>query len=361
MTSNNKTPLNIKTSPFGITPDGESVQLFRLTNAQGMSVALMDFGGVVLDIQVPDKHGKFENVNLGFDNLAAYCEVGPYFGAIIGRFGNRIAGGKFSVDGQVYELDTNNGPNHLHGGWKGFDKVIWQSQTFEKADAVGVILKYLSADGDQGYPGNLQVTVTYELNNSNTLSIHFHAITDKATPVNLTQHSYFNLQGAGNGDVLSHEIQLHAETLTAIDGDTIPTGEYMAVAGTPFDFRSPQLMGARINEPHEQLRNGNGYDHNFVLQKNQPNEFSLAARVCEKNSGRVLEVYTQAPGVQFYTGNWLDGSQRNQEKIFNRRTGFCLEPQYFPDSPNQPNFPNCILQPGEVYDSSMCYKFSVMG
>lgn len=358
MAQSNKTTLSISSESFGTSPAGVAADIFTLTNANGMIVKITNFGGIITEIHVPDRQGHFTDVNLGFDSIEPYHKDAPYFGALIGRFGNRIARGKFTIDGTTYEVATNNGNNHLHGGLVGFDKVVWDAESFEAEESVGIRLKYLSVDGDQGYPGNLDVSVIYELTNANEIKVKYHAVTDKATPVNLTQHAYFNLAGKG-GDILNHEVMINADKFTAIDGEAIPTGELPSVANTPFDFRTPHLVGERINDDHEQLKNGNGYDHNFVLNKAHPKELSLAARVCEKNSGRVLEVYTQEPGVQFYSGNWMDGSLTGKGWNYTRRCGLCLEPQHFPDSPNQPSFPNTILRPGEVYSSEMSYKFSV--
>lgn len=351
--------LSVSQASFGESPAGVPADLFTLTNANGLIVKITNFGGIITEIHAPDKNGVLTDVNLGFDDIKPYYKDAPYFGALIGRFGNRIAGGKFTVDGETYQLATNNGHNHLHGGVVGFDKVVWDAATFETTNSVGITLKYLSVDGDQGYPGNLNVTVVYELTNANEILVKYHAVTDKPTPINLTQHAYFNLAGKG-GDILNHEVMINADRFTAINDEAIPTGELPLVENTPFDFRSPHLVGERINSDHEQLKNGNGYDHNFVLNKTHEKELSLAARVHEKNSGRVLEVFTQEPGIQFYTGNWMDGSLIGKGWNYTRRCGLCLEPQHFPDSPNQPNFPNTILRPGEEYTSVMSYKFSVL-
>jgi len=351
--------LSVTQAPFGSGLSGAPATLFTLTNDKGMIAKITNFGGIITEIHVPDKNGKFANVNLGFDHIEPYHAKAPYLGALIGRFGNRLAGGKFSLDGQDYQLATNNNGNHLHGGLVGFDKVLWNATTFTTPTSVGITLKYLSKDGDQGYPGNLSVTVIYELTNDNALVVKYHAVTDKATPINLTQHAYFNLAGVGSGDMLGHEMMINADRVTFIDEVSIPTGELPLVEGTPFDFRKPRLIGEHINDDHEQIKNGAGYDHNFVLNKQHEKELSLAARVRDPLSGRVLEVFTQEPGVQFYTGNWLDGSLTNQGIAYTRRCGFCLEPQHFPDSPNQPQFPNTILRPGEEYSSVMSYTFSV--
>lgn len=359
MSSQPSAKLGISQSGFGQLPSGASASLFTLTNANGMLVKITNFGGIITEIHVPDNQGVFANVNLGFDNFEGYLQDGvPYLGALIGRYGNRIAHGKFTVDGTTYSLATNNGNNHLHGGLLGFDKVVWNAETFETSTSVGITLSYLSVDGDQGYPGNLPVTVVYELTNDNEIVVKYHATTDKPTPINLTQHAYFNL--AGKGDVLGHEVMINADRFTAINEEAIPTGDLPLVANTPFDFRAPRLIGDRINDDDQQLKNGSGYDHNFVLNKSSDKELSLAARVVEKKSGRMLEVFTQEPGVQFYTGNWMDGSLKGAGWDYARRSGFCLEPQHFPDSPNQPKFPNTILRPGEKYTSVMSYKFSVV-
>lgn len=358
MSLQNSAKLSVSQASFGQSAAGVPAELFTLTNANGVIVKITNFGGIITEIHVPDRHGVFTDINLGFDQIEPYYKDAPYFGALIGRFGNRIAKGQFTLDGTHYQLDTNNGANHLHGGLIGFDKVVWDASTFTAQHSVGITLKYVSVDGDQGYPGNLQVTVVYELTNDNEILVKYHAVTDKATPINLTQHAYFNLAGKGD-DILNHEITINADRFTAIDACAIPTGELPLVANTPFDFRSPRLIGEKINADDEQIKNGNGYDHNYVLNKSQPKEFSLAARVLEKNSGRVLEVFTQEPGVQFYTGNWMDGSLTGKGWHYTRRSGFCLEPQHFPDSPNQPHFPNTILRPGEEYNSVMSYKFSV--
>lgn len=358
MTEVNGAKPSVSQTHFGQTLAGTVAELFTLTNAHGMRVKITNFGGIITEIHVPDKHGVFANVNIGFDNFDDYLQKDvPYFGALIGRFGNRIAGGKFTLDGETYSLATNNGNNHLHGGLVGFDKVVWAAKSFETECSVGITLNYLSVDGDQGYPGNLNITVIYELTNDNEILVKYHAVTDKATPINVTQHAYFNL--AGKGDVLSHAVMINADRFTAIDNEAIPTGDLPCVENTPFDFRTPHVIGERINEDNEQLKNGNGYDHNFVLNKKHAKEFSLAARVVEQKSGRVLEVFTQEPGVQFYTANWMDGSLQGAGWDYTRRSAFCLEPQHFPDSPNRPEFPSTILRPGEEYTSMMSYKFSV--
>jgi len=341
---------------FGDLPDGTGITLYTLTNSQGLEAKIMNYGGVITSLKAPDRNGNFENIVHGFDSLTPYIEEQvPYFGALIGRFGNRIAGGKFTIDGETYQLDTNNGANHLHGGFEGFDKKVWAATPFKTESTVGLKLFLESADGDQGYPGNLKVNVTYTLTNDNELVVDFQATTDKATPVNLTQHSYFNL--AGEGTILDHLMMIDADKFTPVDEALIPTGELRPVANTPFDFREPTPIGARINQENQQLAYGQGYDHNFVLNKKAPGAFELAARVVEPDSGRVLEVRTEEPGIQFYSGNFLDGTLKGQGRTYEYRSGFCLEPQHFPDSPNQPDFASTILRPGEEYSTRMSYTF----
>ena len=347
----------ISTSSFGTTPAGEAVNLYTLTNASGMEVGIINFGGIITRIKTADRNGKFADIALGFDELEPYLQASPYLGALIGRFGNRLAKGRFELDGKTYQLETNNGANHLHGGSAGFDKVVWQATPFSADTHVGVKLCYLSRDGDQGYPGNLSVTVTYTLTNEDEILVDYHATTDQATPINLTQHSYFNL--AGQGDILQHELMINADAFTPIDETQIPVGGSRSVAGTAFDFRAPKTIGADINSDDEQLRCGLGYDHNFVLNKVAPKKMTFAARAAESTSGRVLEVYTEEPGIQFYSGNFLDGSLSGRGQTYAYRTGFCLETQHFPDSPNQPDFPSTILRPGETYTSRTIFKFLV--
>jgi aldose 1-epimerase len=345
---------NITQAPFGHLPDGRQASLFTLTNASGMVVKITDFGGIVTEIHVPDRDGVFADVALGFDTLEPYRTQSPYFGALIGRCGNRIGKGRFQLDGKAVQLTINDGQNHLHGGNVGFDKVLWQAAV--EGDAL--TLKYRSPDGEQGYPGTLDATVVYTVTDDNELVVRFHAVTDRATPVNLTQHSYFNL--AGGGDILAHELTIDADAFVPIDSESIPTGALAPVTGTPFDFRMPRAIGERIVYPDKQLRHGSGYDHCFALNK-QPaaKAMTRAAHVREPQSGRVLELFTQEPGVQFYSGNFLDGSLAGKGQTYIHRGGFCLEPQHFPDSPNQPAFPNTILRPGEVYETESRFRFSV--
>lgn len=346
---------------FAQLDDGTSIQLFTLTNRHGMMVKVIDLGGIITELHVPDKHGAFADVTLGFEHVAPYCDASPYFGALIGRFGNRIAQGRFVLDGKIVQLPRNNAANHLHGGVAGFHRVKWDVHPFETEDAVGLNLTYLSADGEQAYPGNLQVTVRYELNNANEFHVRYHAVTDQATPVNLTQHAYFNLAGISvqTSDILGHEMMINADAYTPVDSGLIPTGSITQVTDTPFDFRAPQTIGARIDQLDQQLGYGKGYDHNYVLNKVMSKELSLAAKVTEPISGRVLELWTQEPGLQFYSGNFLDGSLTGKGCNYGRRSGFCLEPQHYPDSPNQASFPNVILRPGEVYSSHSVYRFSI--
>jgi aldose 1-epimerase len=352
----------IESQPFGQTQEGTPVDLYTLTNANGVEVRATNYGGIIVSLRVPDKQGQFEDVVLGYDSLAGYLDETPYFGAIIGRYGNRIGGAQFTLDGQTYQLATNDGRNHLHGGVKGLDKVVWQAEPFEDENGVGLVFTYTSPDGEEGYPGTLNVTVTYTLTNDNELIFDYEATTDKATPVNLTQHTYFNLAGDGEGDILDHQMMINADAFTPVDSTLIPTGELRSVEGTPFDFRQPTAIGARINQDTEQLRFGRGYDHNFVLARDtaSADALVLAARVTEPTSGRVMEVYSTEPGVQFYSGNFLDGSITGKNgHVYEHRTGFCLETQHFPNSPNQPDFPSTILRPGETYRSRTVYAFSV--
>lgn len=349
----------VTSAPFGQMPDGRTVTQFTLTNRQGMEVRLLDLGGIVTHLYAPDRDGRFADVVLGFDTLEPYLTDSPYFGALIGRVGNRIAGGRFELDGEVYELDRNDGENHLHGGLEGFDKKLWQAQAFSDQRGVGVKLTLLSEDGDQGYPGNLSVQVDYILTEDNQLVTEYQATTDRATPVNLTQHSYFNL--AGQGDVRGHQLQLNASRYTPVSGNLIPQGDLAPVADTPFDFTRPKAIGADIDAEHEQLARANGgYDHNFVIDRaEQATGEQLAARALEPESGRVLEVWTEEPCFQLYTGNFLDGSMAGKGQQYACHGAFCVEPQHFPDSPNQARFPSIVLPPGERYQTRMSFRFGV--
>jgi aldose 1-epimerase len=344
--------------PFGKTHAGEAVELLTLTNSKGMQARIMTRGGTLVSLKVPDRGGKLDDIVLGFDSLDGYeANPGPYFGALIGRYGNRIASGRFSLNGKEYKLAQNNGPNSLHGGLRGFDKVIWTAKS-RTAETEPIELTYLSKDGEEGYPGNLSVTVTYTLAENNELKLDYRATTDKDTVLNLTNHSYFNLAGQGEGDVLNHQIMINADRFLPVDSTLIPTGELRAVAGTPFDFLKPRAIGERINDSDEQIKLGGGYDHNFVLNRSG-GSLELAARVTDPKTGRAMEVLTTEPGVQFYTGNFLDGSFRGKGgKVYNRRYALCLETQHFPDSPNKPSFPSVVLKPGAQFQSTTVFRFS---
>jgi len=340
---------------FGKTSDGQNVDLYTLTNKNGMQVAITNFGGIVVRIKVADRHGKVEDVVLGYDSLDGYVSDKSYFGAVVGRYGNRIAQGKFTLDGATYTLARNNGENSLHGGIKGFNKAVWEAREVAAKEGPSVELTYTSKDGEEGYPGNLSVKVVYTLTDRNELKIDYSATTDKKTVLNLTNHSYFNLNPGGS-DILQHILMIQADKFTPVDAGLIPTGELRSVAGTPFDFRKPTAIGARIEQDDEQLKLGKGYDHNFVLSGKG---VGLAARVVEPTTGRVLEVLTSEPGVQFYSGNFLDGSAKGKaNKAYAQRAAFCLETQHFPDSPNHQKFPTTELKPGEKYHSTTIYKFS---
>ena len=342
---------------FGTTPDGAAVDVYTLKNASGIEVRAISYGGIITSLKVPDRAGTMADVVMGFDNLEGYLAGHPYFGAIIGRYGNRIGKGQFTLDGKTYTLAKNNGPNHLHGGMKGFDKVVWKTAAVEGQNAI--TFTRTSPDGEEGYPGNLQVTVTYTLTDANELIVDYSARTDKPTPVNLTQHSYFNLAGEGSGDILGHELMINADRYTPVDDTLIPTGELASVEGTPFDFRKPTAIGARINADHPQLIAGKGYDHNWVLNRSGSGQ-QLAARVLEPKTGRTLEITTDEPGIQFYAGNFLDGTVKGKSgRVYAHRTGFCLETQHYPDSPNKPDFPTTILKPGQEYKTRTVFKFGV--
>ncbi|PSQ70415.1 MAG: galactose-1-epimerase [Bacteroidetes bacterium QH_9_67_14] len=354
----------VERSSFGELPDGRDAALFTLTGENGMAVEATAYGGIITAVRVPDTDGHLENVVLGFDNLAPYlseeyCANNPYLGAIIGRYGNRIAEGRFSLDGQTYQLATNNGPNHLHGGAEGFDRKLWDADSFEGESEAGVVFRRTSPDGEEGYPGRLDVEVTYTLTDTNELVVEYEATTTEATPVNLTQHSYFNLAGQDDGDILDHRLQLDAEVFTPVDSTMIPTGERRRVAGTPFDFTEWTPVGARIEQNNQQLERAGGYDHNFVLRRENadPGELVRAARVWEPQSGRLLTVRTTEPGVQFYSGNHLDGTLDGAAGAYDYRSGLALETQHFPNSPNEPGFPSTILRPGETYRSTTVFAF----
>jgi aldose 1-epimerase len=342
---------------FG-TVDGQGVDLYTLKNRNGMEAKITNYGGIVTSLKVPDKNRKFDDVVLGFNDLDSYLKGHPYFGAAIGRYGNRIAKGRFTLNGVEYKLAVNNGENHLHGGIKGFDKVVWTAAEEKSQAGPAIRMTYLSKDGEEGYPGNLSVTMVYTLTNKNELRIDYIATTDKDTVLNLTHHSYFNLDGEGNGDILNHRLMLNAGRFTPTDAGSIPTGELRSVTGTPFDFSKPTALGVRINQDEEQLKLGNGYDHNFVVN-GRVGTLRQAARVSAPISGRVMEVWTTEPGVQLYTGNFLDGTLTGKSgKIYQRRYGFCLETQHYPDSPNKPNFPTTTLKKGIPFHSTTIYRFS---
>lgn len=332
------------------------MELYTLTNSNGVETSITNYGGRVVTLKVPDRAGKFADVVLGFDSLDPYLGNSPYFGALIGRYGNRIGKARFTLDGKEYKLAANNGPNALHGGVVGFDKVLWKGEE-GTGEEPSLKLTYLSKDGEEGYPGNLSVTVVYTLTDRNELRIDYEAATDQDTVLNLTNHSYFNLAGEGVGDILGHEIMINADRFTPIDSGLIPTGELKPVKGTPFDFTKSTAIGARINDKDQQIQFGKGYDHNFVL--NGGGGLTLAARVVEPHSGRIMEVLTTQPGVQFYTGNFLDGSVKGKGgKAYPYRSAFCLETQHFPDSPNKPGFPSVVLKPGEKFTSTTVYRFT---
>lgn len=344
-----------KVENYGKTAKGDQVKLYTLKNENGMMAKIMDYGGTVVELTAPDRDGQFADVVLGFDRLEDYLKVHPFFGVLVGRYANRIGGARFTLDGVEYTLAKNDGENHLHGGVKGFDKVLWTAELIDTAHGKSLNLTYESPDGEENYPGDLKVTVNYILTDDNGLRIDYEATTDKRTVVNLTNHAYFNLRG--DGDILDHVVMINADKFTPTDKGLIPTGELRDVEGTPFDFRQPKAVGLRINNPDEQLVFAGGYDHNWVLNKNGE-KLTLAAEVYEPTTGRVMEVYTTEPGIQFYTGNFLNGSLTGKNGVvYNHRTGFCLETQHFPDSPNKPQFPSVVLSPGERYTQTTIYKF----
>jgi aldose 1-epimerase len=349
---------NITKQSFGKTPEGGAADLYTLTNRKGMEVAITNYGGIVVQLRVPDRKGNLADVVLGYDDLDGYIHDKAYLGALIGRYGNRIAQGKFSLGGKTYTLPRNNGENTLHGGLKGFNQALWRAKELESKNGPALQLEYLSKDGEEGFPGNLSVKVTYTLTDENELKIEYSATTDKETVVNLTNHSYFNLAGAGNGDILQHQVMLRADKFTPVSESLIPTGELRSVQGTPMDFRTPTAVGARIDQDDQQLKYGRGYDHTWVLESGGSKTPTLAASVYEPGTGRVLEVWTTEPGVQFYTGNFLDGAKGKGGKVYQRRYALCLETQHFPDSPNQPNFPSTVLKRGQRYHTVTIYKFS---
>jgi len=347
--------------PFGKTQDGQSVDLYILKNKSGFEAAITNFGGTLVSLKTPDKNGKIADVILGYDSVTGYENGKAYFGGTIGRYGNRIAHGKFSLNGTTYTLPKNDGENSLHGGTIGFNKRVWTAKDVSTSAGEALELTYLSKDGEEGYPGNLSVKVVFTVSaNHNSIKIDYSATTDKETVVNLTNHAYFNLAGQGNGDILGHELTLHASKFNPVDATLIPNGELRSVQNTPFDFLKPVAIGKRINQDDEQLKFGKGYDHDWVLDRASANSLSPAARVYEPQSGRVMEVLTTEPGIQFYSGNFLDGTIQGKEgKSYPHRSAFCLETQHFPDSPNHPDFPSTVLKPGQHYHTTTVYQFSV--
>jgi aldose 1-epimerase len=346
--------MSVKVEPFGKTADGQAVEIVTMTNSNGLVAKITNYGGILVSMEVPDRQGKLGDVVLGFDKLDGYLKPHPCFGAIVGRYANRIGGAKFKLDGSEYKLAANSGTNTLHGGIKGFDKVVWK---IEKAEAKGnkteLKLGYTSKDGEEGYPGNLKCIVTYTLTADNKLEMKYEATTDKPTVVNLTNHAYWNLAGQGSGDVLGHELMINADKYTAVDKELIPTSELKSVKDSPLDFTKPMTIGSRI----KQVDIG-GYDHNYVL-KGKAGQMRLAARVYEPKSGRVMEIQTTEPGIQFYSSNWLDGTLKGKDgKVYNKYGAFCLETQHYPDSPNKPNFPSVVLRPGEKYETVTVHTFS---
>jgi aldose 1-epimerase len=352
---------SVDVQPYGTTAGGEDVDEYTLTNANGMEVKIITYGGTITSIRVPDRDGELENVTLGFDNLADYETKSPYFGNITGRYANRIANATFTLDDTAYTLAANNGPNTLHGGVEGFDNKVWEAEAVEGDGEVGVSLHYLSPDGEEGYPGNLDITVVYTLTDANEIRMDYTATTDASTVVNLTNHAYFNLAGEGNSSIYDHILMIDADRYTPVDATLIPTGELAPVEGTPFDFRLPKAIGPGQRSSDEQIVLGRGYDHNFVLNREDPEdgEMMLAAQVYEPESGRVLEVWTTEPGIQFYAGNFLDGTLIGPSgHLYRQSDGFALESQHYPDSPNQPDFPSTVLNPDETYQTTTIYKFA---
>lgn len=350
---------SVEVQPYGTTADGQAVEEYILTNANGMEVRIITYGGIITAIRVPDRDGELANVTLGFDNLSDYETRNPYFGNITGRYANRIANATFTLDDTEYTLAANNGPNSLHGGNVGFDKRVWNATSIEGDGEVGVELSYVSPDGEEGYPGNLDVTVIYTLTDDNEIRMDYTATTDAPTVVNLTNHAYFNLEGEGTGSIYDHILMINADRYTPVDETLIPTGELAPVDGTPFDFQVPKAIGPGQRSSHEQIVLGRGYDHNFVLSRDDTS-MMLAARVYEPDSGRILEVWTTEPGIQFYAGNFLDGTLIGPSgHLYRQSDGFALETQHFPDSPNQPDFPSTVLRPGETYQTTTIYRFAV--
>ena len=350
--------MNIVKEHYGMTRDSQSVDIYTLSNNNGMEVRITNYGGIIQSLTAPDRDGKYEDVVLGYDELDSYIEATPYFGAIVGRYGNRIANGKFNLDGVDYILAQNDGNNHLHGGIKGFDKVVWEATTNKSNGAVSLKLDYLSVDGEEGYPGNLKVTVIYTLTEDNGLKIEYQAMSDKKTHINLTNHSYFNLTADFNNKILDHKLWLNADRFIPIDATAIPLGNVDVVSGTPFDFTTPKKIAEDIMDDNQQLKNGIGYDHCMVFE-DYDDEVKLQATVYEDESGRLMEVYTDQPAVQFYVGNYLDGTNIGKGNLaYQHRTGFCLETEHYPDSPNQKQFPSTVLESGEFYSTTTIYRFT---
>lgn len=349
---------SVSRAAYGRTPEGAAVDVYTLTNAGGMEVRAVTYGAYVVSLRTPDRQGRLDDVVLGFDTLEGYLKSGSHMGSVIGRYGNRIASAKFTLDGKTYPLAANDGVNHIHGGVKGFDRHVWTAEEVRQGQDVGVRFRLVSPDGDEGYPGRLQTTVTYTLTPKNELVVDYAATTDQPTVVNLTQHSYFNLAGQANGDILDHELQIHADRYTPVVAGLIPTGALAPLEGTPLDFRKPARIGARIDQEHEQLKLGRGYDHNYVVNRTGPG-LVPAARAVDPQSGRVMEVLTTEPGIQLYTGNWLGTETGKGGRVYPKRSGFCLETQAYPDSPNRPAFPSTVVRPGETYRSKTVFAFSV--
>ena len=347
----------ISKTDFGTTAEGEKVMLYTLRNKAGMEARITNYGGIVVSLTAPDREGNLEDIVLGYETLAEYEKENPYFGALIGRYGNRIGKGQFNLDGQAYQLTTNDGPNHLHGGERGFDKVVWDAKMEEGENGPSLLLAYTSEDGEEGYPGTLHAVVRYTLTHANELAITYEADTDRPTPVNLTHHSYFNLSGNAKRDILGHHLEIPAEHFTPVDDTLIPTGEYRPVEGTPFDFRTAKTIGRDIGTDDEQLRYGQGYDHNWVIDQTADGEWRHVGTLSDPESGRVMTIHSSEPGLQFYSGNFLDGSLTGKGVVYEHRYGLCLETQHFPDSPNQSAFPDTILLPGEKYATKTIYSF----
>lgn len=350
------TAQTVTEAPFGQMPDGSPVSLYTLTNADGLVAKITNYGGIMTELHVPDRNGELGDILLGYDSLDGYLEVTPYFGALIGRYGNRLGDAAFSLEGKTYQLAQNDGKNTLHGGVAGFDKVLWNAEPVEGKAALR--LTRVSPDGEEGYPGNLSVAVVYELSDDNELIISYEATTDAPTVVNLTQHNYYNLRGQGRGTILDHELTIYADNYTPVDSGLIPTGEIVPVEDTPFDFRKAKPIGSRIEVENVQLARGLGYDHNWVLNQETPGTMVKAARLYDPTSGREMEVWTTEPGLQFYSGNFLDGTITGKDDAtYHLRYALCLETQHFPDSPNKPDWPSTRLNPGEVYHTQTIYRF----